>query len=186
MKIIEKKISNSITNMKLIEENLKINENEIKKQIYKENHEKGDVDYLNIKAKADYDLVKKDMEDIINKTRIKYGESQDKVINAQKSLNKLNLHLKKLNKLYDNLMNPRKLSHINKKETKRRKETIRRKTLFINKINELDVNKINTNLNNNENNQKEKNIITNSTSPTIHDIGKQTNGKIQYSNTINK
>ena len=186
MKIIEKKISNSITNMKLIEENLKINENEIKKQIYKENHEKGDVDYLNIKAKADYDLVKKDMEDIINKTRIKYGESQDKVINAQKSLNKLNLHLKKLNKLYDNLMNPRKLSPINKKETKRRKETIRRKTLFINKINELDVNKINTNLNNNENNQKEKNIITNSTSPTIHDIGKQTNGKIQYSNTINK
>ena len=184
LKDMEKKISDSSVNMKIIGEDLIINENKIKQQIYKENHEKGEFDLENIKAKADYELVKKDMEAIINKTRIKYGESQDKIINAQKSLNKLNLQLKKMNKLYDNLMNPHKLSQINKKESLRRKDSIRRKSL-VRKFSILDVNKINTNINSNEHNKKEKNTITTSTSPTIHEVKKQTKRKHKF-NTVNK
>ena len=177
LKKMDKKISNSSVNMKLVEENLLINENKIKNQIKKENHEKGEVDILNIKAKADFELVKKEMEDIINKTRIKYGESQDKILDAQKSLNKLNLHLKKMNKLLENLNNPHKLVKINKKETTKGKEFNRRKSQFIKKFTELDVNKINVNIDNKDQDKKEKNIITSSTSPTIQDIKKKTKRK---------
>ena len=176
LKKMDKKISNSSVNMKLVEENLLINENKIKNQIKKENHEKGEVDVLNIKAKADYELVKKEMEDIINKTRIKYGESQDKILDAQKSLSKLNLHLKKMNKLLENLNNPHKLVKINKKDTTKGKEFNRRKSQFIKKFTELDVNKINANIDNKED-KKEKNTITSSTSPTIQDIKKKTKRK---------
>ena len=176
LKKMDKKISNSSVNMKLVEENLLINENKIKNQIKKENQEKGEVDILNIKAKADYELVKKEMEDIINKTRIKYGESQDKILDAQKSLSKLNLHLKKMNKLLENLNNPHKLVKINKKEASKGKEFNRRKSQFIKKFTELDVNKINVNIDNKED-KKEKNTITSSTSPTIQDIKKKTKRK---------
>jgi len=176
LKKMDKKISNSSVNMKLVEENLLINENKIKNQIKKENHEKGEVDILNVKAKADYELVKKEMEDIINKTRIKYGESQDKILDAQKSLSKLNLHLKKMNKLLENLNNPHKLVKINKKEASKGKEFNRRKSQFIKKFTELDVNKINANIDNKED-KKEKNTITSSTSPTIQDIKKKTKRK---------
>ena len=177
LKKTDKKISNSSKNMQLIEENLLINENQIKNQIKKELHGKGDLDMLNIKAKADYELVKKEMEDIINKTRIKYGESQDKILDAQKSLSKLNLHLKKMNKLLDNLNNPHKLVKISKKETTKGKEFNRRKSQFIKKLSELDVNKINTNVDNKDKDKKEKNTITNSTSPTIQDVKKRTKRK---------
>ena len=177
LKKMDKKISDSSENMKLIEENLLINENKIKNQIKKELHGKSDLDMLNIKAKADYELVKKEMEDIINKTRIKYGESQDKILDAQKSLSKLNLHLKKMNKLLENLNNPHKLVKITKKETTKGKEFNRRKSQFIKKISELDVNKININIDNKDQDKKEKNTITNSTSPTIQDVKKRTKRK---------
>ena len=95
------------------------------------------------------------MEDIINKTRIKYRESQDKVINAQKSLSKLNLQLKKLNKVFDNLNNPHKLSQINKRESTKTKDLNRRKSQFLKKFSDLDTNKINVNINTNN---KEHNI----------------------------
>ena len=183
LKLIDKKIANSTNNMTLVEENLVFNENEIKKQITKTNHEKNEIDIINIKAKADYDLTKKEMEEIINKTRLKYIESQDKIINAQKALSKISLTLKKLNKLYENLNNPRKLSPINRKESRReKKETFRMKKQYSKKFDELDINKINTNLNNNENKQKEKNILTFSTSPTINDINKKQIEKIKQTN----
>ena len=185
IKKIDKKIQNSGNNMKLVEKNLIINENEIKKQIIKENHEKGEIYIINVKAKADYDLTKKEMEDIIIKTRVKYGLSQDKVINAQKTLSKLNLTLKKLNKVYDNLNNPNKLSQI-KRETRRdKKQSTRRKSRLTKKFSILDPNKINLNLNDKEHNPKEKNIITISTSPTINEVNKNQNQK-QKLNTANK
>ena len=95
---IDKKISNISANMELLEQNLNINENEIKKQIKIENRAKGEIEVVNMQAKAEYELTKKEMEDIINKTRVKYGQSQDKIIDAQKALNNLNITLKKLNK----------------------------------------------------------------------------------------
>ena len=187
IKNIDKIIQNFDNNMKLVDENLIINENEIKKQIIKENHEKGEIDIINIKAKADYDLTKKEMEDIIIKTRVKYGLSQDKVINAQKSLNKLSLTLKKLDKLYDNLNNPHKLAQINKRETRReKKQSTRRKQHLTKKFSILDANKINLNLNDKDDNPKEKNTITNSTSPTINDINKNIINLKQNINTTNK
>ena len=174
LKIINKKISNFSNNMLLVEQNLVMNENEIKKQISKTNSEKNDIGIINIKAKADYDLTKKEMEEIINKTRIKYIETQDKIIRAQKELSKITLNYKNLNKLYDNLNNPHKLSQINKKETRReKKHTFRMKPRLSKKIEELDSNKINININKIENNQKERNFLTFSTSPTINDINKK-------------
>ena len=174
LKIINKKISNFSNNMLLVEQNLVMNENEIKKQISKTNSEKNDIGIINIKAKADYDLTKKEMEEIINKTRIKYIETQDKIILAQKELSKITLNYKNLNKLYDNLNNPHKLSPINKKETrKEKKHTFRMKPRLSKKIDELDSNKINININKIENNPKERNFLTSSTSPTINDINKK-------------
>ena len=172
LKIINKKISNFSNNMSLVEQNLVMNENEIKKLITKTNHEKNEIGIDNIKAKADYDLTKKEMEEIINKTRLKYIESQDKIIFAQKKLSQTNSTYKKLNKLYENLNNPHKLSPINKKEFKR-KSSVKFKTRLSKKFDLLDTNKININTNKNENNQKEKNILTSSTSPTINDINKK-------------
>ena len=187
LKALEKKISKSGLNMQLVEENLEINEKEIRKQMIKENHEKGEIDMINYKAKADFDLTKKEMEDIINKTRIKYIESQDKVINAQKSLSKLNLQLKKLNKVFDNLNNPHKLSQINKRESTKTKDLNRRKSQFLKKFSELDTNKINVNVNTNnkEHNAKTSNPITGSTSPTIHEAKKHKKKK-QRLTTNNK
>ena len=187
LKALEKKISKSGLNMQLVEENLEINEKEIRKQMIKENHEKGEIDMINYKAKADFDLTKKEMEDIINKTRIKYRESQDKVINAQKSLSKLNLQLKKLNKVFDNLNNPHKLSQINKRESTKTKDLNRRKSQFLKKFSELDTNKINinTNTNNKEHIAKTSNPMTGSTSPTIHEAKKHKKKKQKFT-TNNK
>ena len=56
------------------------------------------------------------------------------------------------------------------------------KKQYSKKFDELDINKINTNLNNNENKQKEKNILTFSTSPTINDINKKQIEKIKQTN----
>ena len=187
LKALEKKISKSGLNMQLVEENLEINEKEIRKQMIKENHEKGEIDMINYKAKADFDLTKKEMEDIINKTRIKYRESQDKVINAQKSLSKLNLQLKKLNKVFDNLNNPHKLSQINKRESTKTKDLNRRKSQFLKKFSELDTNKINININTNnkEHIAKTSNPMTGSTSPTIHEAKKHKKKKQKFT-TNNK
>ena len=169
LKIINKKIFNCNNNMSLIEQNFVTDENEIKKQIKITNHEKSEIENEHIKAKADYDITKKEMEEIINKTRLKYIESQDKIIYAQKALSKINSTYKKLDKLYENLNNPH-----NKKELKRT-STARVKSLSLKKLNELDTNKIN--INTNKSNQKEKNILTSSTSPTINDINKKQIGK---------
>ena len=186
LKAIDKKISKLNLNMKLVDEDLIINENKIKQEIIKEKREKSEIDILNYKEKAEYELTKKEIEENINKTRIKYGESQDKVINAQKSLSKLELHLKKLNKLYDNLNNPHKISKINKKEGTKTNLN-RRKSQFMKKLNELDTNKININLNinNKELNTKITNPVTSSTSPTIHVTKKQKKKKQKF-NTNNK
>ena len=172
---IDKKISNISANMELLEQNLNINENEIKKQIKIENRAKGEIEVVNMQAKAEYELTKKEMEDIINKTRVKYGQSQDKIIDAQKALNNLNITLKKLNKLYENLMNPKKLSPI-KKESR---NNTRRKSQFLKKLGELNTNEINTNINNKEHQSKIRNsVITISTSSTLNDIiKKETNIK---------
>ena len=170
LKIINKKIFNCNNNMSLVEQNFVTDENEIKKQIKITNHEKSEIENEHIKAKADYDITKKEMEEIINKTRLKYIESQDKIIYAQIALSKINSTYKKLDKLYENLNNSHNLSPIKKKELKRT-STTRVKSLSIKKLNELDTNKIN--INTNKNNQKEKNILTSSTSPTINDINKK-------------
>ena len=110
--------------MSLIEQNFVTDENEIKKQIKITNHEKSEIENEHIKAKADYDITKKEMEEIINKTRLKYIESQDKIIFAQKKL------------------------------SKKRTSTARVKSLSFKKLNELDTNKINLNTNKNNQNEK--------------------------------
>ena len=170
--------------MKLLEEELILNENKINKQIKNENKAKSEIEILNIKAKADYELVKKDIENEINKTRVKYGESQDRIIIAQKTLSKLNLNLKKLNKQYESLMNPNRKSIINIKESQRGKSYARRKSQFNRQsLHELDINKINANINPHN---KEKNTLTISTSPTINDVNKKVINKKRQLKTINK
>ena len=72
-------------------------------------------------------------------------------------------------------MNPHKLYKINKKEMVRAKDT-RRKSQFNKKFNELNINKINVNLDDKYQN-KDKISITNSTSPTIQDVKKRTKRK---------
>ena len=184
LKILDDKIGNFGLNMKLLEEDLVLNENKIKKQIQNENKAKSEIEILNIKAKADYELAKKDIENEINKTRVKYGESQDRIINAQKTLSKYNLNLKKLNKQYESLMNSNKKSIINIKETQRGKSFARRKSQFNRQsLHELDINKINANINPHD---KEKNTLTISTSPTINDVNKKIINKKRQLKTINK
>ena len=132
------------------------------------------MDLINIKLKTEYYLVKAEFNQVINDTKDKYKESQEKVINAEKSLNTINQTYNKTKKLYEDLNNPELLIPIDKKDNLKKKITkklklTRKSSLLENKKNnDNNIKKINDN-----NNDKLLNIIhennnmTASTSPTI-------------------
>ena len=115
-------------------------------------------------------------------TKIKYKESQDKVLDAQKTLNERNEKLKNLIKLYENMMNPEKLVPITKREVGKKRAAKKLKlprrfsVLDGKKINDNNI-KVNENINTNKINEinkdnllkiiPENNIMTASTSPTM-------------------
>ena len=176
---LERKISHSEKNISLVEENLIINERQIKGKINEATHELGEIDIKNMKLKAEYDLVKRDLDDVIRKTRVKYMESQDKVLNAQKILNEIQEKFINLNNIYDNMMNPDMLVPIYRRESSKRKTTkrlkLRRFSTFESKKSYENNNilsspkKINENKNNNNllNIIHETDNVTTSTSPTM-------------------
>ena len=182
LKIMDKNISQADKNIECIDENLIINEKQIKNKIAEEKHEYDEIDIKNIKLKTDYDLIKKDFDEIIMNTKIKYKESQDKVLDAQKTLNERNEKLKNLIKLYENMMNPEKLVPITKREVGKKRAAKKLKlprrfsVLDGKKINDNNI-KVNENINTNKINEinkdnllkiiPENNIMTASTSPTM-------------------
>ena len=182
LKIIDKKISQADQNIQYVEDNLIVNEKQIKNKITEENHKYGEVDIINIKLKADYDLIKRDFDEIIGNTKIKYKESQDKVLDAQKKLNIINDKFIYLSKLYENMTNPEKLVSIQKREVSKKKAS--KKLKLSRRFSVLDPKKINDNnikvndiINTNKINENNKdnllktipenNNMTASTSPTM-------------------
>ena len=171
---IEKLISQTDQNIEFINENAIINEKQLKNKIIEETHNLSKMELLNIKLKTEYDLVKAEFNQVINDTKDKYKESQEKVINAEKSLNTINQTYNKTKKLYEDLNNPELLIPIDKKDNLKKKITkklklTRKSSLLENKKNnDNNIKKINDN-----NNDKILNIIhennnmTASTSPTI-------------------
>ena len=165
LKLLKTKISDMENNIGLTEENLIINEKQIKNKISEETHELGKIEVVNLQLKAEYDLSKKEYEQIISDTNIKYRESQDKILDAQKSLNEINQNFNNKNKIYEDLNNPKLLVPILKKEFSKKKSS--RKLRISKRFSALDNKVINKDNDNLLNKILESNNITASTSPTM-------------------
>ena len=176
LKIYEKKISNADKNILLVEENLEINENQYKNKINDVTHEYSQIDLINLKLKAEYDLIKRELDEVIIKTKDKYKESLNKILDAQNTLDEMKGKYNDLQKLYENMMNPDKLVPINKRNAGKRMST---KKLRLNRrFSTLDNKKKADNNNQKvvDNNQKKpKEIITDNLLKTISEINNITN-----------
>ena len=177
LKIYEKKISNADKNILLVEENLEINENQYKNKINDVTHEYSQIDLINLKLKAEYDLIKRELDEVIIKTKDKYKESLNKILDAQNTLDEMKEKYNDLQKLYENMMNPDKLVSIYKRNAGKRMST---KKIRLNKrFSTLD-NKKKAENNNNQKvvdniQKKPKEIITNNLFNTISEINNITN-----------
>ena len=175
LKKIEKQLSQSEKNIKCVEENLVINERQIKNLIEEENNEYQKIEINNMKLKAEYDLIKRELDEVIIKTRKEYGESQDKVLDAQKYLNGMIENHNNLDKLYEKMTNPENFvfrGNIGKRmSTKKLRLSRRFSNMELTKFTEINnEKKANENINSKKVNEMNINNLLN----TIHESGNLT------------
>jgi hypothetical protein len=164
IKSIEIKIREIDKNIKLVENNYVINEKQIKERINEEKQIYEQFDVKNRKLKVEYDLVKNELDDVINNTKIRYKESQDNFLVAQNTLNDMKEKLNNLEILYEDLNNPDLLVSIPRRNSISKRRTLRGKGKLNRKMSIID---IKGNLNYNMSPTKaESNNMTTSTSPT--------------------
>jgi chromosome segregation ATPase len=119
----DKKINQTERCIRSVEDNLNVNEKRIKKSIAEESHYLGMVDINNIKLKTEYDLIKKEFDDIINDTEKKLKESEERVLDKENDLNEIKENYFRLNKLYEKMNNPDMLVPIRPKELNLKRST---------------------------------------------------------------
>ena len=154
-------------NMKLIESNYTINERQIKGRINEEKQIYDQIDIKNRKLKVEYDMIKNELDDVINNTKVKYKESQDNSLIAQNTLNDMNEKLNNLKILYEDLNNPDLLVSIPRRNSITKRKTLRGKLKLNRKMSNMDIKKFDSNLNYNMSPSKaESNNMTTSTAPT--------------------
>ena len=163
---------------------MSINEKEINKKIKEVKQEYDKIDLQNLRLKTEYDSIKRELNEVILKTKEKYKKSEEKIIDEQNNLNEVNEKYNDLKILYEKMNNPDYLVPILKRDVGKRKTT--KKLRLIKRLNTLDNKKLSENNNiqnaNDNYNQKkikeinidnilniipENNNITASTSPTL-------------------
>ena len=176
IKSLEIKIREIDKNIKLVDNNYAINEKQIKGRINEEKQIYEQIDMKNRKLKVEYDLIKNELDDVINNTKIRYKESQENSLLAQNTLNDMNEKLSNLKVLYEDLNNPDLLVAIPRRNSVGKRRTLRGKGKLNRRMSNADIKKIDGNLNYNMSPTKPENInITASTSPT--NVANQTSNR---------
>jgi len=177
IKSIEFKIRELDKNIKLVENNYTISEKQIKGRINEEKKIYEQFDMKNRKLKVEYDMVKNELDDVINSTKLRYKESQENSLTAQNTLNDMHEKLNNLQVLYEDLNNPDLLVSIPRRNSISKRRTLRGKGKLNRKMSNMDIKKFdgNLNYNNMSPSKAETNNMTTSTSPT--NVANQTSNR---------
>lgn len=177
IKSIEFKIRELDKNIKLVENNYTISEKQIKGRINEEKKIYEQIDMKNRKLKVEYDMVKNELDDVINSTKLRYKESQENSLTAQNTLNDMHEKLNNLQVLYEDLNNPDLLVSIPRRNSISKRRTLRGKGKLNRKMSNMDIKKFDGNLNYNNisPSKAETNNMTTSTSPT--NVANQTSNR---------